>query len=670
MEYAQFKITSSYKSAEDEVRFMRELLTREAPEVCCKYVMYKIFHFLLLIHQISLTCFTCDFIQNEAGSFALYGATIYDLETRRTEIESLPNREDVILPTDDLVKKMKEEQLLYAEKLAVQDPPENAKRITREEKENQEFLRRLEVIMMQNKTSDPKSGQMSTLRTAKLIRNQQYRKFWSVIPELPPKEDRNHKLEIYQELKEDFQRQIKPVQKEIDQSEDTTFQKQLVEQTDKAFMEVNPGFHKKLSELVTSNNYQFRKEYAQFLKEKKAAEHKEQPEPPRMISEQYFSQEFESNRKSRPDISSFERSDFSRIPHSHRSGEASSHRQNVSNVSAKIENKSVLSSTMNPSRQTKNPGSLFKIDMSGHSTVADNSAQGRDVSNYPSSSRSFLNAKTSVEQSANPYLDIERKELLQARLQAADTIRGFDNKTFDHKTAKVGEGLHTKMGDVLRKGEMESPVKMSRTVDKQPTVLPKLRPHSRNKSMGTVSDGIMTVPEHSNNGSMLQSFKQNADAVRDSTNIWSERYKTEFLRKKHMNISISDRQTVKLWKKESGIPKTMMVKDMVESGPCPPQIISKFQQMVENNIDPGLWSWSPGAREMKTLQSQMRVFNIKPLEGSPQKSSNNRDANKSSSKKLLAVKKDLRLLLRKQGNRLHPNKPEVKDLDSLLHETT
>ena len=656
VECTQFKVSSAYKSTDDEGRFMKELLTKEPPEVCCRYVMYKIYHTLLLLHDVSLFVFGCDFVLNEHGCYALYGVTIYDLHSRRSDIMSLAKPTDIIRPTDELVAEMEKEQAEFAAKQAVQDPDAKIDRERREEMENREFLRRLEVIILQNKTSDPKSEQASTLRKAKILRNQKYRNFWSVIPPPPAAEDRSHKLEIYQELKDDFQKQIQPLQKEIDQSEDATLHKQIVEQTDKAFMEVNPHFRKKLSELVMVKDYQFRKEYAAFLSEKKHRQNSGQQIDELPTVENNYSQRLDSIRRSRPEVSSFTKTDISQVIKSRE--DVGSQRQYPKLPTGRDENKSVLSATLTAHR-TLNHQKLpsFKLDVSGSTTRAENSAKDPNSSQQPSSGRSFLNGADlgSAERNQQPYLQFSSKtDRLVTKLQQADTVestQGLGRSSRDHRT-RQSEQPRSSRTNLITDKSLNLPEKLSKTADQPATGFPQLKSHSRYHSFaGSVeenSSGIVMNNDESRS-LVLEKLKQNPESIRNSTKVWTERYKTELLRKKHQNIQILHKSPQKVVHEKYSGARHLTVKEMVDSGNCPGQVISKFHEMIQKNINPAVWRWAPGARELKTIESEMRALQYGPGDQeSPTKTLPYSRPSKNTSQKLLGTKNELRIMLRKQ----------------------
>ena len=53
--------TPSNRTYEEEVVFMKKLYS-ESPKKLCRYTVYKIFHYIRIIHEISLLVFSVDFI--------------------------------------------------------------------------------------------------------------------------------------------------------------------------------------------------------------------------------------------------------------------------------------------------------------------------------------------------------------------------------------------------------------------------------------------------------------------------------------------------------------------------------------------------------------------------------------------------------------------------------
>lgn len=79
------KAKKNYINPENEKQFMRLLYSSTCinkEELICRYISFKIYHFLRLLHDIELEVFTLYFGKNLTGDLILKDAKIYDLNLK------------------------------------------------------------------------------------------------------------------------------------------------------------------------------------------------------------------------------------------------------------------------------------------------------------------------------------------------------------------------------------------------------------------------------------------------------------------------------------------------------------------------------------------------------------------------------------------------------------
>lgn len=128
----------SYRSVDDEIKYMRGLF-EESPLKLCRYMAYKIFHFIRAFHEISLLVFTMDFMENERGDWVAIDAKIFTVFTHRKELSKMPAKDDIIVTAETYLHRIQKMQDEINEKMAQESAAQQVAFLTQKALEDEDF---------------------------------------------------------------------------------------------------------------------------------------------------------------------------------------------------------------------------------------------------------------------------------------------------------------------------------------------------------------------------------------------------------------------------------------------------------------------------------------------------------------------------------------------------
>lgn len=237
--------TPSNRTYEEEVVFMKKLYS-ESPKKLCRYTVYKIFHYIRIIHEISLLVFSVDFIENIKSDWPAVDGKIYKIFSHRKELKSMPSKDDIIPPAEVIAKKIQKLQDEINQETAGKDGIAQATFLTQKAIEDDMFYQAVEKM---NAESD--NSEIAWL---------------SKVPIKRPTDGsmKNEKFEEYIKFKQLLQAEFGKNNIYSTKMENKKKINRMIDHTNMVFQQINPGMPKALSAVVTAPNYTFDAAYKKY----------------------------------------------------------------------------------------------------------------------------------------------------------------------------------------------------------------------------------------------------------------------------------------------------------------------------------------------------------------------------------------------------------------------